>query len=99
VKPTSQCVNQHRAIPGKNLAVSDVAPIATKMARRDERRFVPLATDAPQQTASLFDRLIGAADQRQRHGDAERLRGLEIDDQLDLSGLLDRQVGRLRALS
>ena len=29
---------------------------------------------------------------------AERLGGLEVDDQLDFRGLLDRQVGRLLAL-
>src|SRR5215471_15359469 len=33
----------------------------------------------------------------ERHGDAERLRGLEIDDQLEFCDLLDRQVGRLLA--
>ena len=34
----------------------------------------------------------------QRHVEAERLGGLEIDDQLDLRQLLDRQVGWLVAL-
>jgi hypothetical protein len=33
-----------------------------------------------------------------RHGDAERLRGLQVDQQFDLGDLLDRQVGRLLAL-
>jgi hypothetical protein len=33
-----------------------------------------------------------------RHGEAERLRGFEINDQLDFGGLLDRQVTRLLAL-
>jgi len=46
--------------------------------------------------ASL-DHLIGAAEQRQRHGDAKRLGGFEVDQQIDLGGLLDRQVGRLLA--
>ena len=31
------------------------------------------------------------------HGEPKRLGGLEIDDKLELGGLLDRQVGRLRA--
>ena len=61
-------------------------------------RFVPIATNAPQQIASLFDHLVGAADQRVRDGDAERLGGLQVDDHLDFSGLLDRQIGRLLAL-
>jgi hypothetical protein len=33
-----------------------------------------------------------------RHREAERFRGLEIDDQLELGRLLDRQIGRLGAL-
>src|SRR5260221_3734866 len=42
----------------------------------------------------LFDHLVGAAEQRDRNGDAERLGGLEIDDEFHLGGLLDRQGGR-----
>src|SRR5262249_52613826 len=42
-----------------------------------------------------FDHLVGAAHQWERHGDAERLRGLHVDDQLEFCDLLDRQVGRL----
>jgi hypothetical protein len=37
-----------------------------------------------------FDHLVGAAEQRQREGEAERLGGLDVDDQLDFGGLLDR---------
>ena len=55
-------------------------------------------TPAPQQTASLFDQFVGAAEKRQRHGKAERLGGLEIDDQLDVGGLLHRQIRGLLAL-
>lgn len=31
----------------------------------------------------LFDHLVGAAEQRNRHGDAESLGGLEIDDKFN----------------
>ena len=48
--------------------------------------------------ANLFDHLVGAADQRQRNGEAERLGSLQVDDKLDFGGLLDRQIGRLLAL-
>ena len=38
------------------------------------------------------------ADQRQWHRETKHLRGLQVDDQLELRGLLDRKVGRLLAL-
>src|SRR5262249_55384675 len=44
-----------------------------------------------------FDQLVGAGEQRWRNFEAERLRGPEIDDQLHLRGLLDRQISRLFA--
>ena len=53
--------------------------------------------EPPSRFTSL-DHLVGAADQRQRHGDAERLGGLEVDVQLDFRPLLDRQVGGFLAL-
>src|SRR6516162_1399803 len=49
-------------------------------------------------TTSLFDQLVGAAAQGQRHGDAERSGGLEVDVQFDFRCLLDRQIGRLLTL-
>ena len=49
-------------------------------------------THAPQQNLS-FDHLVGACMQSQRQLDAERLGSLEVKDQLDLYGLLNRQIG------
>ena len=43
----------------------------------------------------LLDCLIGTAKERERHGEAECLGGLEIDRQLDLCRLDHRQVCRL----
>jgi hypothetical protein len=51
-----------------------------------------------QLSRALFDHLVGAADQRVGDGDTKGLGGLEIDGQLDLGYLLDRQVGGLFAL-
>jgi hypothetical protein len=39
--------------------------------------------------------LVGTRNQRRRDRQAEHLRGFEIDDHLELVGLLDREVGRL----
>jgi hypothetical protein len=44
-----------------------------------------------------FDDLIRAQQHRLRDREAERLRGLEVDHQLELRRLLDRKVGGLRA--
>src|SRR6476660_10014178 len=55
-------------------------------------RFEPIAD------IRLFDHLIGTGEQRGRHFEAKRLRGFEIDHQLEFGWLLDRQVGRLGAL-
>jgi hypothetical protein len=45
--------------------------------------------------ASLFDHFVGPAEKRDGDFEAEGSRGLEIDHQLELCRLLDRNVGRL----
>ena len=47
---------------------------------------------------SLFDHQIGAAKQRKRDGNAEGLGGFQINDQVDLGGLLNWKIGRLLSL-
>jgi hypothetical protein len=39
-----------------------------------------------------------SAEQRERDGEAERLGGLEVENQFEFCGLLNGQVGRLLAL-
>src|SRR5262245_54310216 len=45
-----------------------------------------------------FDHLVGAGEQRWRHRETERSRGLDVDDHLDLRRKLDRQIASFRAL-
>src|SRR5262249_22351287 len=44
---------------------------------------------------NLLDHLVGAAKQRKRDRQAERPSGFEVNDQLDFSRLVNRQVSRL----
>jgi len=53
--------------------------------------------NAPQQSCVLFDHLVDARKQRRRHSDAERPRGFEVDQEVELGRLLDWHVGRLLA--
>jgi hypothetical protein len=50
-----------------------------------------------QQKSQLFDHLVGKRQQPVRHLDAERSRRLEVDHQLELGRLRDRQIGGLGA--
>src|SRR6516225_8314432 len=46
----------------------------------------------------LFDHLVGARQHRAWNGDSERLRGLEVDHEVKLRRLLDREFGGLAPL-
>jgi hypothetical protein len=56
----------------------------------------PCPTSAIAEVALSFDHLIAAGEQRRRHAEAERLRGLQVDSQFEFCRLLDRDVARLR---
>jgi hypothetical protein len=45
-----------------------------------------------------LDDVVRPRQQRRRDREAERLRGLEVDDQLELRWLLDGEIGRFGAL-
>ena len=54
-------------------------------------------THAAQQTALVFDHLIGASKKRGSNFKAKCLCGLKIDHELKFSSLIDRQIGGLLA--
>src|SRR4051812_35885464 len=45
-----------------------------------------------------LDYLVGADEQRLRHGQTERLGRFQVDDQLEFSRMLHRQISRFRAV-
>src|SRR5437764_7204456 len=60
------------------------APPCAQVSERSARSLSP-----------LLDHLVGAREQRLRNRQSERLRGLEVDRQLEFGRLLNRQIGRV----
>ena len=73
--------------------MSALPPKADMCSALADVRYVPIAD-----IGRLFDHFVGASEQRWWYCKAERLGGLEVDDQLELSRPQDRHVGWLLAL-
>jgi hypothetical protein len=69
---------------------SALAPIADIPLPFRNRRVVPQGDICSAANCILFDHLVGAAEQRDREGEAECLGGLKVDDKLHSCHLLDR---------
>ena len=50
-----------------------------------------------QQKSVLFDNLVGACEQRGRYIESERVGSRQIDDEIELGRLLDRDFAGLRS--
>ena len=74
-------------------------PIASESSHHSEStRCATIGCEQSQQTAQLFDYLVGAGDERRRHVQAERLCCLHVDHQFVLRRYLHWKVSRLLAL-
>ena len=82
-----------RIPPDTDAHLSDIAGPALTPTRTFARFDRKGRRDIPQ--SRLFDHLVGAGEQRGRHGEVERLGGFEVDRQVERCGLLHRQVGWL----
>ena len=87
------CPGVAAGVYSEDRACSVLAPAhqgAGRRGRRDRKARRRGVSSAP-----LLNDLIRPQEQRRRDGEAERLRGFEVDDQFELRGLLDWQVGGL----
>ena len=80
-----------RVLPPLHFSLADVAHRGVGV--WDGRPAGPHVVNRPTFTnmvhvVTSFDHLVGAAEQRQGHGQAERFSGLEVDDQFEFGGLL-----------
>jgi hypothetical protein len=68
---------------------SVVDPKRTSTTLRDFARKAPSAPSGTLLARASFDHLVGQREQRGRHGEAERIRGLTINDEVELCRQLD----------
>src|SRR6266446_9119346 len=81
--------------PGCAVAPNGASAAAPPISARSSRRFM---YGWPPPCKRLLDDLVGPREDQRRDGEAERVHGLQVDDQADPPRLLDRQIGGFGAL-
>src|SRR6516164_9993174 len=86
--------------PRKAEFCNTISPKADIDRRDGHVRFVPKAvvsrcSKVHERKAELFDHLVGGREQLVRHGEAEGLRHNQVNDEVELGRLLDRDISRL----
>src|SRR6266566_3469161 len=72
-------------------------PAARRRRRPDARTCGGEVSFEPASPFRSFDHLVGEREQLVGNFEAERLSGVQIDDEVELSRLLDRKISRLRS--
>jgi hypothetical protein len=93
---SSRCASASR----RSRSLADSCAIAAIPCPQGRRGRVEILRDARKPLNGLdilvlFDHLVGAGEQSRRDGEAERLSGEQIDDEIEFGRLLDWDVGRL----
>ena len=79
-------------------AVSAVPPKAAATVSWRRVRYGPLPNSCTAAITPLFDHLVGERENFVGNGQTNRAGGFSIDDQFELCGILNRQIGKFDAL-
>src|SRR5262245_37624535 len=85
------------ALLSRALAPDPTSGWAWGRSSRQRSLLMPQAAVSNRSTRALFDHLVGERQKFWRKLDTERLRGLQIDDELEPGWLLHGQLGGMRA--
>src|SRR5271156_5273267 len=105
MEPVRACCRSTRATTLRHHAEGSPLPRREQWARQGlslesltsrpgiREQYLP-TTDVSGRSKKLFDHVVSSGEQRWRHRNAERLRGLEIDGEIELGRLHHWQVSR-----